>query len=249
MATVVRRAIDEMKTHGATAIDVDGAELAALLAASNLLIAGAEVLPRRLLEDVRRGRSSRWRSLLARGSTPRSLQGILEVANAITRRLPRERRLQGQARRARRRSGRRSSAVMDANRLDAIVYPTSAGSRRVVGGKQVGSNAGLSAQTGFPAISVPAGFTPGGFPVGVETARASVHRADAAGARVRLRAGHTSSTSASAGRPNPGVAFARWRARRGASGRHRDGRPLVTAVEGGFSSGGAIYVYRSIHAN
>jgi len=32
----------------------------------------------------------------------------------------------------------------------------------------VGSNAGLSAQTGFPAISIPAGFTAGGFPVGVE---------------------------------------------------------------------------------
>ena len=37
-----------------------------------------------------------------------------------------------------------------------------------MGGNQIGSNAGLSAQTGFPAISVPAGFTPGGFPVGLE---------------------------------------------------------------------------------
>jgi len=57
---------------------------------------------------------------------------------------------------------------MDANRLDAIVYPTTRRIAPQVGGNQIGSNAGLSAQTGFPAITVPAGFTPGGFPVGVE---------------------------------------------------------------------------------
>ena len=59
-------------------------------------------------------------------------------------------------------------AVMDQNRLDAILYPTARRIAPLIGGNQVGSNAGLSAQTGFPAISVPAGFTTGGFPVGVE---------------------------------------------------------------------------------
>ncbi len=58
--------------------------------------------------------------------------------------------------------------MMDAHRLDAIVYPTIRRIAPVVGGAQAGSNAALSANTGFPAISVPAGFTPGGFPVGVE---------------------------------------------------------------------------------
>jgi hypothetical protein len=57
---------------------------------------------------------------------------------------------------------------MDDNRLDALVYPTTKRIAPVVGGNQIGSNAGLSAQTGFPAISVPAGFTIGGFPVGME---------------------------------------------------------------------------------
>ena len=57
---------------------------------------------------------------------------------------------------------------MDDNRIDAIVYPTTRRIAPVIGGNQVGSNAGLSAQTGFPAITVPAGFTSGGFPVGVE---------------------------------------------------------------------------------
>jgi len=58
--------------------------------------------------------------------------------------------------------------VMDAQRLDALVYPTTRRIAPKVGGNQVGSNAGLSAQTGCPAITVPAGFTTGGFPAGVE---------------------------------------------------------------------------------
>jgi Asp-tRNA(Asn)/Glu-tRNA(Gln) amidotransferase A subunit family amidase len=57
--------------------------------------------------------------------------------------------------------------VMD-NRLDAIASDHTRRIAPAVGGNQIGSNAGLSAQTGFPAMSVPAGFTPGGFPVGLE---------------------------------------------------------------------------------
>jgi hypothetical protein len=41
------------------------------------------------------------------------------------------------------------------------------GLRRWVGGSQIDSKAALSAQTRFPAITVPAGSTPGGFPVGI----------------------------------------------------------------------------------
>ena len=64
--------------------------------------------------------------------------------------------------------GRSDSPLMDDDRLDAIVYPTARRIAPLVGGNQLGSNAGLSAQTGFPAITVPAGFTPSGFPVGIE---------------------------------------------------------------------------------
>jgi hypothetical protein len=57
---------------------------------------------------------------------------------------------------------------MDASRLDALVYPTTRRIAPLVGGNQLGSNAGLSAQSGCPAITVPAGTVDGGFPVGVE---------------------------------------------------------------------------------
>src|SRR6185503_10776543 len=58
--------------------------------------------------------------------------------------------------------------VMDATRLDAIVYPTARRMAPLIGGNQLGSSAGLSAQSGCPAITVPAGTVDGGFPVGVE---------------------------------------------------------------------------------
>jgi hypothetical protein len=57
---------------------------------------------------------------------------------------------------------------MESERLDAIVYPTIRRIAPIVGGAQPGSNAALSANSGLPAITVPAGFTPGGFPVGIE---------------------------------------------------------------------------------
>jgi hypothetical protein len=105
--------------------------------------------------------------LLESGLHSSSLQGILDIASAIpndylssedyTARLA-----------ARETLGKALTSVMDANRLDAIVYPTIRRIAPVVGGAQAGSNAALSANSGLPAISVPAGFTPGGFPVGVE---------------------------------------------------------------------------------
>ncbi|WP_331271908.1 amidase [Motilibacter aurantiacus] len=58
--------------------------------------------------------------------------------------------------------------LMEAYDLDALVYPTIKQVARTIGEAQPGSNCGLSAQTGFPALTVPAGLTPGGMPVGVE---------------------------------------------------------------------------------
>lgn len=59
--------------------------------------------------------------------------------------------------------------VMADNNLDAIVYPTTTQPAAVIGENQVsGSNNRLSPFSGFPAITVPAGFTADGLPVGIE---------------------------------------------------------------------------------
>lgn len=53
--------------------------------------------------------------------------------------------------------------------LDAIVYPTTTQPAAFIGESQAsGNNNRLSPFSGFPAITVPAGFTPDGLPVGIE---------------------------------------------------------------------------------
>ncbi len=58
--------------------------------------------------------------------------------------------------------------VLDEHELDAIAYPTIVQRPKHVGERQRGSNCALSAQSGLPAISIPAGFTADGLPVGLE---------------------------------------------------------------------------------
>jgi amidase len=59
-------------------------------------------------------------------------------------------------------------AFLDSNKLDALVYPTVRRKAAFIGEPQRGANCQLSAVTGLPALSAPAGFTPDGLPIGVE---------------------------------------------------------------------------------
>ncbi len=58
--------------------------------------------------------------------------------------------------------------AMDRLHVDALVYPTMRVRPAVIGEPQGGSNCQLSATAGLPALSVPAGFTGDGLPVGLE---------------------------------------------------------------------------------
>ena len=58
--------------------------------------------------------------------------------------------------------------VMDDHELDALVYPTIRQTARPIGQAQPGSSCALSATSGLPAISVPAGFAVDDMPVGME---------------------------------------------------------------------------------
>lgn len=58
--------------------------------------------------------------------------------------------------------------AMDTHDLDALVYPTLRVKPVVVGQGQYGSLCRISAHSGLPAISLPAGFTADGIPVGIE---------------------------------------------------------------------------------
>ena len=59
-------------------------------------------------------------------------------------------------------------ALLDSLKLDAIAYPTMVRKPVLAGDPQLGSTCALSAHTGLPAISMPAGFTADGLPAGLE---------------------------------------------------------------------------------
>jgi hypothetical protein len=167
VGAIVARAVDVMEALGATAVPVAVPDLARQLMASNLL---SQELKFYLGDYLRQASGSPVKSveeLLASGLHTAQFQAFVEAANMqpddylesddYKSRLAARAALADAVRR-----------VMDDNRLDALAYPTARRIAPLIGGNQLGSNAGLSAQTGLPAITIPAGFTAGGFPVGIE---------------------------------------------------------------------------------
>jgi amidase len=59
-------------------------------------------------------------------------------------------------------------ASMDAQALDLIAYPPIASLPALIGEPQPGNNCSLSGNSGFPAMSLPVGFSTEGLPVGME---------------------------------------------------------------------------------
>lgn len=59
-------------------------------------------------------------------------------------------------------------SFLDENNLDALIYPTVRRKAAYIGEPQRGANCQLSAVTGLPALTMPAGFTPDGMPIGME---------------------------------------------------------------------------------
>ena len=169
VATVVRSAAGEMKGQGAAIVEVAIPDLSELLtdkAGGNLIIrqdfkfdlnsylAKHPTAPVRTLEEV-----------LASGKFHPAIETNLRNAQAVESRDTQEYLAHIVKRNVLREAILKAMAD---NRVEALAYPTIRRKANVIGQMQMGTNCRLSANSGLPAISVPAGFTPDGLPVGVE---------------------------------------------------------------------------------
>ena len=162
---IVRGAIEDLKKEGAVAVPVALPDLLPALDGSSLinsefkedLAAYLEKYgnpPVRSLEEIVRG-----------GMFHASLEGVLNARVASKGRNSREYQIALAKRTA---IQQVILKLMEEQKLDALAYPTMKRKPARIGEPQGGATCQLSASTGFPAISMPAGFTGDGLPAGVE---------------------------------------------------------------------------------
>jgi Asp-tRNA(Asn)/Glu-tRNA(Gln) amidotransferase A subunit family amidase len=162
---IVRKAIDRMKSEGAEAIDVTVPGLDDLLRGGSVIDAEFKF---DLADYLTRHPDAPVRSLaeiLKLGLYDSSMESPLNRRNNV------EKQDTDEYRRALvKRDALRNAVVatMEEHRLAALVYPTLRRKPARLGEPQAGTNCSLSANSGLPALSVPAGFTDDGLPIGVE---------------------------------------------------------------------------------
>ena len=165
VAGVLRRALDNMKAQGVEVVDVAVPGLDELLRDSSVIndefkfdlmayLAKHPNAPVKSLGDV-----------IDRGLHHDALDAPFRLRNAPEKRETEHYR---QALIKRRATRAAVLATLDEHRIDVLAYPTLRRKPASIGDPQIGTNCQLSATTGLPAISIPAGFTTDGLPIGLE---------------------------------------------------------------------------------
>ena len=164
VARIVRSAIQEMEGLGATALEItipDFDELIQGVGVINLefgtdLIDYLTATPATIVNSVA--------DIVETGLHHRALE------NSLRNNSPVDIDIEDYEARLERRATVRNTVVgiLDDHLLDALAYPTLRRKPARIGEPQRGSNCQLSAVSGLPALTVPAGFTDDGLPVGVE---------------------------------------------------------------------------------
>jgi Asp-tRNA(Asn)/Glu-tRNA(Gln) amidotransferase A subunit family amidase len=165
VTTVVRGALSRLSELGAEVFDREMSDLQALMQGTSLITFEFKF---NLLDYLARHPGAPVHSLaeiLASGRYHAAVEGVFRRAEAVA---ARDGDAYHQALERRRTLKAAVLAFMEANQLDALAYPTIRRKAAVAGQGQAGSNCSLSPATDLPALSMPAGFTPDGLPVGLE---------------------------------------------------------------------------------
>jgi Asp-tRNA(Asn)/Glu-tRNA(Gln) amidotransferase A subunit family amidase len=163
VSKVIRQAVAVMTDNGAEVVEVEIEGLDELLEDTN-------VIDMEFRTDLER--------YLRRSNAPmQSLSEILESGryhSALEERYRRSVDIEENSEKYRNRLAKRKEVArllvesMTTHNLDAFIYPTMRVKPKFVGEPQFGSLCRIAAHSGLPAITLPAGFTPDGLPVGVE---------------------------------------------------------------------------------
>lgn len=162
--TIVRRAIDDMKKQGAEVMDVAVPGLDELLRGASLIDGEFKADLAEYLSHVANAPVKTLDEIIKQGLLHAAVDASARRRNAADPQSEpfRRARIKREAIKA------AMAAAFDENRLDAIVYPTMRRKPALTGEPQSGATCQLSASSGLPALSVPAGFTTDGLPMGLE---------------------------------------------------------------------------------
>ena len=165
VGNLVRKALDTMKAQGAEVVDIIVPGLDELLRDSSVI---ADEFKFDLAAYLAKQPNAPVKSLgeiIERGLHHEQLDVTFKLRNAPEKKETEHYRQALVKRRALRAA---VLATLEEQRIDVLAYPTMRRKPVVIGDPQTGSNCQLSATTGLPAISVPAGFTTDGLPIGLE---------------------------------------------------------------------------------
>ena len=165
VAGILRKALEGFKTQGAEVVEVSVPGLDDLLRDSSVI---ADEFKFDLADYLSKQPNAPVKSLgeiIDRGLHHAELDATFRLRNQPEKRETEHYRQAFVKRRALRAA---VMATLEELRVDALAYPTLRRKPALIGEAQGGTNCQLSATTGLPAISMPAGFTPDGLPVGLE---------------------------------------------------------------------------------
>jgi Asp-tRNA(Asn)/Glu-tRNA(Gln) amidotransferase A subunit family amidase len=165
VAGILRKALDGFKSQGAEVVDISVPGLDDLLRDSSVI---ADDFKFDLMAYLAKQPNAPVKSLgeiLDRGLHHAELDATFRLRNQPEKRESEHYR---QAMVKRRASRAAVLATLEEQRIDALAYPTLRRKPALIGEAQGGTNCQLSATTGLPAISMPAGFSTDGLPIGLE---------------------------------------------------------------------------------